>query len=520
MHADIKKQFSGTIKDLDTVAKGAGVILAGKFAGSALKYLTQIILARMLGFNLFGIYALGMVIYQAGELFSRMGLQSGSVRYVSIYDAKRDVQRLKGALLGSLKLSFLGGLICGFILFLSSHWIAVRIFNKPDLSIILRIFALGLPFGASMTVLAFATTGFRSAKYFVYIRELFQPFANLLFVAVFFILGFGIYGTAWAWVISSVLALICIAYFVRNIFPQMTQGDIRSIRAEKELLKFSLPLAMGELVLFFLIWTDILMLGYFRPVSEVGIYRAVAQTALLLSIIHISLNTIFPPIIANSFGKDDRENLGVIFKTTTRWGVLLTVPLFLVTAIAGDDILSLFGPGLVTAWRALVILSIGQLVNVATGGVGSILAMSGHQYIKFFMDLLLAIANILLNILLIPRFGIIGAAVATAISMTGVNLIRVLGVYATTGVHAYSRSYLKIIIAAAIAACAGIAIKNVLASSHFIISLFVTSAVISLAYAFSIVAIGLEHVDKIIYGRLKGEISSFFCDVRNVCRRR
>ncbi len=491
------------------IAKGAGTTFVGKVASTGLKYLTQVTLAQLLGAELFGLYTLGFVIYQFGELFARMGLENGAVRYVSIHYGAGETRKLKGVLQQAIGLSFVSGLILATTLFLLSDPIAKSIFDKPDLAPALRLFAFAIPFGASTTVGAFATTGFLVTTYRVYIWELLIPFTNLLLAVFLCTFGLGLRGATLAWVLAAIVGLAATFHFIRRLFPAITRRDINPIFEAKQLLTFSLPLAFGTFLWLVMIWTDILMLGYFRSATEVGIYRAASQTAFLMTIFSGSLNSIFAPIIADLHHKKAIDKMGQIFQATTRWSLSLTLPLFLVVTAASQDILGIFGAEFVIGWLPLVILGIGQLVRAGTDTATNTLIMSGHQYTKLFGDIGSAIVNIALNILLIPRWGLMGAAIATAISISGVHLWRMLQIKLVLGVQPFNWSYFKIIGAGGIAGLSGFAVHTLLTSVPSLVSVVVTAGGIVVVYALVFLVMGLEEADRTILEEVQKRLGLF-----------
>ncbi|NEO30248.1 MAG: flippase [Symploca sp. SIO3C6] len=492
------------------IAKGAGTSFVGQVISSGLKYLTQVTLARLLSTELFGLYTLGVVLYRLGELFSRMGLDIGTVRYVSIYHDARDHQRLKGVLLQAIGLPFIGGTIFGIIMFLASTSIAQEVFNEPNLASIIRVFAIALPFGASMTVGASATTGFKIAKYQTYISELLLPSINLLLAILLCTLGFGLWGAAIAWLIAVIITLAVTVYLLSRIFPAIVSSNIKQILDAKELLTFSLPLSFGSFLWLVLIWTDTLILGYFQAATEVGVYRAASQTALLMALLNHSLTKIFIPTIATLYSKGEFEEVGQLFRVIARWSLSLTLPLFLIVGITSKDILHIFGTEFEMGWLLLIVLSAGQLARAGPGGLSKhMLDMSGHQHLRLYSDFALAITNIVLNILLIPKWGLMGAAVATGISIAGVNLLLVAQVYWVLGLHSYDWNYLKILGVGAAAALGGFTVQNWLPSMNYFFSLVITAASVILMYALLLLGMGLEETDKMILDKIGKRLGLF-----------
>jgi O-antigen/teichoic acid export membrane protein len=261
-------------------------------------------------------------------------------------------------------------------------------------------------------------------------------------------------------------------------------------------------------MLFLLLRIDILMVGYFLPSSDVGIYRSASQTALLLLIFLISFNNIFAPMIADIISKGDRERMRQLFKTVTRWGFALSLPLFLVVGINAKNLLRIFGSDFTEGWLPLIILAAGQLIHAAAGGVVYMLVMSGHQYQKLIGDFAIVVINLVLNIILIPRWGLTGAAVATSVSITAVNLMRVMQAYLILRVHAYSWSYLKIIGVSALSAISGLFVRNMLQADRFFISLIVTSVYILVVYGLLIWATCFDEADKTILKKIRQKLRS------------
>lgn len=488
---------------LKKLAKGTGISFGGKMTSTGMKYLTQVALASFLGAETFGLYSLGIVIYQLGELLARMGLESGAVRYISIHHSTGDKARLKGVLLQSLGLPFLSGVFLGSLLFLISDNIAQGIFGQPELTPILRLFAIALPLGASMTVGAFASTGFQLTKYKVYIRELLFPLFNLLLVIGFCVMGMQLWGATVAWLLSVGLALAATFYFLVSIFPEIVDTRLLPIFEIKQLLTFSIPLSFGSFLWLILLWTDILMLGYFRSAAEVGVYRVASQTALLMVLFSSSVITIFAPMIADFYSRGDFQQVSMLFQTAIRWSLSLTLPIFLILSVAGQDILTLFGKEFKAGWLPLVILAAGQLARAGAGGLAvQMLAMSGHQYLKLSGDLILAIFNIVLNMLLIPRWGLTGAAVATSLSIVAVNVIRVVQVYWVLPIQATRLCYWKTIAAAAGATLFGIGIHIFLSEEPFLLTASGTTVAILVVYAGLLWIMGLEAEDQRIVGKM------------------
>jgi O-antigen/teichoic acid export membrane protein len=164
-------------------------------------------------------------------------------------------------------------------------------------------------------------------------------------------------------------------------------------------------------------YTDTVMLGMLADTTVSGIYAATSRIALLVSLPLVFINSVLIPYIASLYHGDRFTDLQYIVTMASRTAGLLALPVFIILGVSGDVVLGLFGEEFTSGKTALNILIAGQLVNVLSGSVGALLMMTGQHHFAAKVVTLCAMLNILLNYLLIPEFGINGAAAATAITV-------------------------------------------------------------------------------------------------------
>lgn len=493
-----EKQYDQMLEERLTkkIAKGAGITFFGSVIGKGLSYITYIIIARLLGAKAFGLYVLGFAIFGLAELLSRMGLHNGALRYVSMYMGEGARQKVKGTIIQSIVFSFGVGIGIGLILFVSSNFIATGIFHKPELTRVIEIFSIGVPFMASMMVAAFGTRGFQAMQYFVYLRHFFQPTANLFLIGLLYWLGFRLYGAVSAWVISAGFGFFLAIYFIRREFPDISNVD--SVFNTKELINFSVPLITVGFLQLFILWTDTFMLGHFRSAIDVGIYRAAAQTALLLTFALGAFNSIFSPIISDLYNKGEIGTLAEIFSIVSKWVFYLSFLLYLVIISTPKQILKVFSPEFVLGWSPLLILAFANLVNSSMGIFGSVLVMSGKQKLEFYNSLGISMLNIILNVLFIPKFGMIGAALATSISIINLNVIRALEVRLILNLWPYNKRYLKGLAAGIVAMGVNMLIMRLIPSFHYLSLLSISMTSLTAVFFTLLAVFKLDDEDKLI----------------------
>ncbi|RLG36587.1 MAG: hypothetical protein DRN91_07580, partial [Candidatus Alkanophagales archaeon] len=348
---------------LRKIAKGAGVGFTGTLIGMVLGYLARMVIARFLGASDYGLICLGFAAMSIAATLSLVGLPSGIVRYVSFYKGRRDKERIKGTIISALKISAPLSLISAVLVFYFADWISVNIFHEPRLTPVLRIFSVGVPFWVLASDLIAVTVGFQDLRYRVYVNDLFQNISKLVAIVVLILLGFGVTGAAWGWVLAIVLMPFLALYFLeRKVFSVLSPG-VRAAPMGRELFSFSLPLIFAGIAGLIMGWTDTLMLGYFGDASDVGVYNAALPTARLLRVFLGSFGAIFMPVASELYARGAIEDLRAAYSAVTKWVFSLVLPAALLMALFSDWVLRImFGAEYVVGARALSVLALGYLI--------------------------------------------------------------------------------------------------------------------------------------------------------------
>jgi len=433
---------------LRKVAKGAGIAFAGTFIGLILAYFSRMVIARWLGASDYGLVSLGFAAMTIGTGLSLIGLPVGIRRYVSFYKGKEDAGRVKGTIIGALKISFPLSIIFAIFLFFGADWLAIHIFHEPKLTLILRIFSVGIPFLTLASNFVSATVGFQDLRYRVYVNELFQNIFKLIAIVALLILGFGAIGAAWGWVLAVIGMPFLAFYFLQEkVFP-IFNTEVKTIPVERELLSFSWPLIFTTFAGLIMGHMDTLMLGYFSTAYDVGIYNAALPTARVLGMGSGAFALIFLPVASELYARKREQDLRDIYSAATKWILSITLPGFLLMALFSDWIMRiLFGSEFVVGAPTLSILAFSFFISSLFGLSGSLLLV--YRRTKFVMCSNFAAAgvNFTLNSLLIPIYGIKGAAIATGISIVLGSASYSFFVFRVAKMQPFKKSYLKPVIA-------------------------------------------------------------------------
>lgn len=404
---------------LTTLVRGTSAALIIQTLGSGANYLTQVLLARWMGATEYGKYDYVITLSTILGFLAGLGLSSAILRFISEYTVKQDWARLRGVVWGSWWQTVIAGIVLATIAaFLVPHLLTDRTLQLPLLVGIWLI-----PLQALMKLQLEMLRAVRRIAHAYAPSLILYPLLVLL--AAFFWVERGQPLTSvWAIGMSLLVLLVLLAMqfwvFQRGLVPEVNQ--VRPVYALRQWLLVSLPLLFIDGSFLVLNQTDTLMIAAFQGVKEVGIYGAAFKTAGWVSFILMSVNAIAAPMFAALHAQGDRLELQRLVSTIARWmfypALLVAIGLF----IFAEPVLHLFGAEFVSAKWAMGVLCLGQLVNVGAGSVGYLLIMTGHHNQCAFVVGCSALMNVGLNLIGIPTLGILGAALATAVSMAVWNI--------------------------------------------------------------------------------------------------
>ncbi len=484
------------LQHLTTLVKGAGIIFFGTIIGKALILVFTLLIARLLRPEQVGLYFLGLSVVTIASIPALLGLDSGIVRFVALYKGTNDDNKAKGTVLSAVLMVIPLSFLIAFVLFFSSDKIAIVFFHKPELASVLRPLSITIPFIALTTVFISTTQALKFMQYKVYTRDLGDNILKILVALILLVLGFGLNGAVFATVVAAVIVAIISFYYSNKLIPLF--DNKKPVFGFRGLLSFSVPQSFSGLIFVSVLYVDILLLGYFMPAKTVGIYGIVAKVSLVGMLAISSFNAIFAPMIADLYNRGKIDVLSNLFKTVTKWIFSISFPVFLILVFLAKPILSIFGNEYIAGATALIILSVGQLINAASGPVGLMIVMSGRPGIELLSNVVVFILNITLNLLLIPKYGIEGAAIATAVSISTMNIVRLLAVRFIMHIHPYKLSFYKPLLAGIIPSVVLFVGSRLIGAELSIFALLLLSAFFLAFYLFCLNVFGIELEDGLI----------------------
>jgi O-antigen/teichoic acid export membrane protein len=438
--------------EMGRISRQSGIVFAGTIFTAICGYVFKVYLAHALGAEALGLYALGMTIIGFLGIINGLGLPDSAVRFVALYTASKRFEALRSLLWNGSWILLASNLIFAVIVLKAGPWIATRFYHSPQLVRYLPLFALIMITGALSTFFGKVLAGYKEVGRRTVITRFVASPVTMAVTIVLVILGGGLWGYLVAQIVSAVVVLALLVSLLWRLTPIAARApDVTKLSIEPEVWSFSAAMFGVGMMEFLMGQTDRVALGYYRGAHDVGIYAVAAALVAYEPIILQSVNQIFAPVIADIHTRGDHLLLGRLFQTLTKWMLGLTFPLAIVMMVYARPIMAIFGHDFEAGWPILVIGTCGQLVNCGVGSVGCILLMSGNQRRLIRVQAYMAATMVVLSVWLVPLWGVLGAAVAAAITNVGLNVWNLSEVRAALKLSPYNRSYLKLLPSLAIA---------------------------------------------------------------------
>lgn len=433
-------------QSLQKIAKGTGIVFIGTIVGLLLGFVSRVIIVRCITQSEYGLFSLALVLASIFVTISTTGLQEGSTRYIAYFKGKGEEEKVRVVISLSIKIVLIASIISSLILFFFSDVISTNIFHSPELSAPLKIFSVVIPFTVLITIFTSLFRGFGKVEPNAYFQNILRNVLFILFLVAVSLLGLSFLGVLYAYLVSIVLTCIAFAIYTLKKLP-LTSSMKRETGANqirKELILFSAPLLINSILGMMMGWTDTLMLGYFKTPDVVGLYNGALPLAHLIPIALTSAGFIYVPISSGLYSKKLMEEMGRTYQVLTKWIFSVTIPIFFILFLFPETILNfLFGMNYIQAAPVLRILALGFMFHAFLGLNGISLLVMGETRFLMIASLFGAISNVVLNVALIPIFGIVGAALASLVSYGVANIFNSIKLYQLSKIHPFTRNYLK-----------------------------------------------------------------------------
>ncbi len=495
--------------DQRTILAGTGQSAVGLGVAVLATFAAQVLITRGLGAAAFGVITLATQGALVLGYFSRVGMDMAAVRQVAIEMGQGRRGRVRPLVSRASVICMAGSVVVAAAVFAFAEPLA-QAFGSEDVETgvsAVRAGALAIPFAALVQVYLGGTRGLKVMRHTLYVFWMGQPLGWLALILLGWLVSRSVGMTTLAYSVSWILATLAAAWlWYRETagfgHEPLARGEVR------DLLKYGAPRAPAALFSQLLFWTDLFVLARFADATETGIYAAAARAAQVILLFFISVSLMFSPFVADLHARGERDKLDRLFKQITRWTMAVTLPLFLVLTVAPGSALRLFGSEFGAGKTALLILLVGQLVNVATGPVGFILIMVGRTGWDLVVYAVSVAFDIGAAVLLIAglELGMEGAAIAGATTLILSKLARLFLVWRFVEIQPFDRDYARLVVPAIAAATAGLVAHLTLGAGSWPVDLAVTTLAVTVVYLPVVLLFGLPPAERSAAFRLGGAL--------------
>ncbi|MBS3074616.1 oligosaccharide flippase family protein [Candidatus Pacearchaeota archaeon] len=504
------KKLSTSLKFL---AKSSLVVLIGLLLSKLFNYIYRIVIARYFGAEEYGLFSLAVILFILFIAASSLGLSDGVLRFISFYRGKKQLGKINFIIKFSLATTLVSGILAGIILYLTSGMIAEKIVHNQGILIYLKVFSFLIPVSVLSNVLLYILRAHEKVKLYSFSMNIFQNFTKVFFLVLFVFIGLKFNPIIASFFLSAVLLLLLAFFlckyklpgvFIKRFISKKQKGQI-----SRELFSYSWPFIFVGVISNIFYWTDSLVLGYFKSAFDVGIYNVAIPLASLLGIAPELFMQLFFPMISFEYSRKNFPLIREISKQIGKWIFIINLPLFYLTAFFPEVLINvLFGSEYLPAVNVLRMLSLGALIGTSFTISNSLLSMAGKSKLILLNFSIIAVFNLVLNILLAPKYGMNGTAFSTLLSFFLLTLIVTMQARKYTGILPFRRKMFRILIVSLILLVPALIIKSFFDLS--LIAILVSFIVFLIAYAAMIYFSGcLDSNDLEVLGAVKRKLRDY-----------
>lgn len=411
--------------------------------------LVGIYAAHALGAGLYGSYNLARNIFLVVSVLTPLGLDLALQRYLNQPEIP---ERIRFGVIKHLRIFALLIAITPLVILLGgfSDWVSAHVFPHPHFSAALSITMLCLPFATDLAVLGGAFRGIFTPVPSIIAVNCIQPTVRALGIIILLALDQGIFAVLYGTVLGYVASSLYLLVKARQILPKAEIPVKEGIGAAKNVLRYAPSMALSLFIFTLARSIDTLAVGYWHTSADAGQYAIVIMAVQLVSIVSSSLGQTLGPALTVAYANNDKILTANLIKQNMLMCSALGAPFCVVIAVWGCDIDLILGPSYKIAPLAFIVGAAGQFVVATTQNASLALTMTNRHNLELLNNIVSLAVQILCCWLLVPGYGIVGAGMATLVSMVVINAMRQIQIGRALGKNIFT---LKLFIPLTVSIC-------------------------------------------------------------------
>ncbi|SEC48826.1 Membrane protein involved in the export of O-antigen and teichoic acid [Tenacibaculum sp. MAR_2009_124] len=428
-------------KKIVGVIKGAGLNFVFYALNLVIVYALAILIAKYFGPEVYGRYSIIKSLLMILIILSTLGTNTLAIKMVSDEIHFSNNVYKTNFVKKSYFLILVATTVISLIIFGFRKELATFVFGDNELGNYFFVFPILF---LAITILNYNSNLLKGQKRVLAFSFLSSFLNNFIFLSIIVVVSFSLNYTDENVVIYGFLSSILLAAIISLIKVLPIKYSIRKSEiSSKEILNKSIPMMMSASMIYFIFSSDILILGFFETSEKVGVYRIITQIASVNTIFLIVFGVILSPQISTLFSSRKNIELNELISKSSKIIFYITLPISLLTVVFSKEILSFFGVEFQKEYLVLTLLCGFQFLYTISGFVDILLNMTGNEKIFGKITFFTAVLNIILNFIMIPNFGMLGAALSTGISIVLTNIISLFVVRKNLRIRAIHIPFLK-----------------------------------------------------------------------------
>lgn len=411
-------------KHLGEVISKSLSAFAVRVIGTLSGLLISLVVSRLLGAEGTGTYYLALSIMLVFATLARMGFDNTIVRVVAGYTVNKEWSYVAYVMSYVTRVVIFSSVILSLVLFLSSEWAVVAIFNNESLLVSAQIAVLGVLPVAVMWINAEGMRGVRSIAISQWVKFVQVQLISLILL-VPFIYMWGVGGAIASYTVAAILsAFMSAIWWKRKLLQELvSESKVDTEKIRVTLYESSRPLFMVSITGLIMQHSGTLLLGAWGTIESVGIFAIASKVSALLMFPLMAVVSILAPKFSAMYKKGDIAGLERLVKESSGLLTVLVIPVAIIVSLLSDEVLGLFGPEFANGRDVLIILLLGVVVNTMSCGVSNLLMMTGNEKDVRNVSVLVSAMVIAMHAVVIPVYDMEGAAMVIASGILVQNAI-------------------------------------------------------------------------------------------------
>ncbi|QNK76817.1 flippase [Winogradskyella sp. PAMC22761] len=389
-------------------------------------YMAMLFVTNTYGAETWGLHSLCFTVLGILTLIPKFGFDNSLVRIITELNLSKS-NEVYNVLRKTVFISLFVSIIIIVFTIISSDYIVDNIIKASEIKPLIKIICFAVIPSVLLTIIsAYFQSRKEIAKYVLFQTTVVNTLFFALLVIFYFVkLEMPVFKVYFISILLS--ALISIFFFLKSYKSNVKKSDSKSTKeySYKSIVNISFPMLLSTSFALLMGWSDIIIISFYNTTADIGVYDSALKLATLSGIFLMAINSIATPKFVEYYTKNDIEGLKETVQKSTKLIFYTTTPLLFVLVFFSEEILGYFGNEFVAGSFALIVLCLSRFINAISGSVGYIMQMTDQQRVYQNVIIISFVINLILNLILIPIYGINGAAVASSIAMIFWNVVLV-----------------------------------------------------------------------------------------------